>query len=294
MCVVVPVRDGAEALDRCLAALDGQDYPPELLSVVVVDNASVEDVAAVVARHPRATLLRQPSGGSYAARNLALRGARAEVLAFTDADCDPLPDWVSASVGSLTAEPRAAMVGGAVQLTYEHGRPVSACELFEAVQGFPQERYLERYRFAVTANMTAWRATFDEVGPFGEELVSGGDHEWGNRVAAAGGLQRYAPAAVVRHPARATWDEALRKWRRVSSGRVATHRSSGGRRRDAARVVWREGKSVLLEVGRSLRYPQLPTPAARVRYLAAHTAYRTITAAAFTRELAASLGRRRG
>lgn len=274
------MRDGAAALERCLTALDAQDHPADRLSVLVVDNGSTEDVASVVARHPRAVLLSQPRGGSYAARNTGIAASTSEVLAFTDADCEPRPDWVSAAVAALSAPPRAAMVGGAVELTYEHGRPVTACELFEAVRGFPQQQYVEQYRFAVTANMVTWRRTIEEVGDFDLEILSGGDYEWGNRVAAAGGLQRYAPSAVVRHPARSTWGESVRKWRRVARGRIAMGYTERVRF-ELTRLVWREGRAILLEVPRSLRYEQLRSPGQRARYLAANAVHHLIAVRTF-------------
>lgn len=291
--VIVPVRDGAALLDRCLSALDRQDHPHDHLQVIVVDNRSVEDIAAVVAQHPGVLLLHQPDGGSYAARNLALRSARGEVLAFTDADCDPAPDWVSSAAAGLAAPPRAAMVGGAVELTFEHGRPVTACELFEAVQGFPQEMYLRDYHFAVTANMVTWRETFDLVGEFDGTLMSGGDTDWGRRVHAAGGEQRYVPTAVVRHPARATWGEAVRKWRRVADGRLRSGLGAGWGRYALAQVVWWEGKSLVQELAGARRHPQLVGPLARGRYLLAHSAWRGTTALLFARAFFATFLPRR-
>lgn len=288
--VIVPVRDGSAALDRCLAALARQDYPHDLLSVVVVDNGSSEDVAAVVARHPGVVFAEQPHGGSYAARNRGLEASTGEVVAFTDADCDPLPGWVTASVAELVGPPRAAMVGGAVELVYPRGRPVTACELFEAVQAFPQQRYLERYGFAATANMVTWRETLELVGPFDQELLSGGDFEWGSRVAAAGGVQRYAAEAVVLHPARSTWRESVRKWRRVARGRATTGYRGSRVRFELTRGIWREVRSAVLELGRSGRHPQLAARGSRARYLAAHTTCRAITAAVLTRALVATLG----
>ena len=75
--VIVPVKDGAAALDRCLTALDAQDYPGRA-QVVVVDNASTEDVGAAVAAHPGVALLREERRGSYAARNTGLAAATGE------------------------------------------------------------------------------------------------------------------------------------------------------------------------------------------------------------------------
>jgi hypothetical protein len=63
-----------------------------------------------------------------------------------------------------------------------------------------------------------WRDVVERVGEFDAALKSGGDAEWSRRVTASGGTQRYAPQAVVRHPARASWGEVRDKNRRVTAG----------------------------------------------------------------------------
>ena len=223
--VIVPVRDGADALAGCLSALAAQTYPAERVEVIVVDDGSTEELAAALPDDPRFRLLVQAPAGSYAARNTALAVATGEVCAFTDGDCLPEPTWLARAVQALDEPPRADMVGGAVRLYFLDaaggldGVPRSGTELYEARHAFPQERYVTLERFAVTANMVVRRSSLDRAGPFDARLLSRGDAEFGQRLARGGGTQRYAPAAVVRHPARASWPELETKLRRTSAGR---------------------------------------------------------------------------
>ena len=223
--VVVPVRDGAGALAGCLAALAAQTYPPGRVEVIVVDDGSTEDLAPAVPDDPRFRLLVQAPAGSYAARNAALAVASGEVCAFTDGDCLPEPTWLARAVEALDAPTPVDMVGGAVRLYFRDaaggldGVPGSGTELYEAHHAFPQERYVTAERFAVTANMVVRRSSLDRAGPFDARLLSRGDAEFGQRLARGGGSQRYAPAAVVRHPARASWPELRAKLARTSAGR---------------------------------------------------------------------------
>ena len=87
--VVIPARDCQEELDRTLAALSVQTYPPELLSVVVVDDASSPPLA-VPALAPAATRLLRlddaQSHGSGRARHAGAQSATADVILFLDAD----------------------------------------------------------------------------------------------------------------------------------------------------------------------------------------------------------------
>jgi GT2 family glycosyltransferase len=151
-------------------------------------------------------------------------------VAFTDADCRPARDWLRAAVRALQEDPPADVVGGAVELVYDSGRPAGGAEWYEHLHGFPQEDYVRR-GFAVTANLVTRRSVLERVGPFDASLASGGDAEWGRRVTSAGGILRYAADARVSHPARATREALIRKGRRTTRG-VATKalRLPGGRR----------------------------------------------------------------
>ena len=76
-------------------------------------------------------------------------------------------------------------------------------ELFERIElNFSQKAKLEKYQFAMTANLFTFKSVIDKIGNFDSSLKSGGDREWGQRVFAAGYKQVYAEDARVAHPAR--------------------------------------------------------------------------------------------
>lgn len=216
--VVVPVRDDAERLRLCLQALEAQRFPPERYEVRVVDNGSQEDVSGAAAGFPRTVVLRESQPGSYAARNRGLAQARGEVVAFTDADCLPEPDWLACGVAALGREPRPGLVAGRIDVFFrEPGRP-RAAEVVDALIGFPQRLFVEQRRFGATANVFTRRDVLDAVGPFDARLKSAGDVEWGQRVHAAGYPVAYADDAVVRHPARDNLRALVRRVLRVTGG----------------------------------------------------------------------------
>ncbi|WP_170151903.1 glycosyltransferase family 2 protein [Subtercola boreus] len=116
--VVVPVRNDAFALARCLEALSRQSRLPD--EIIVVDNGSTDDgpdgggahdLRAVAARWG-ARLLHEPEPGILAASTTGYDAARFSVIARLDADTLPPPEWIASGLAVLSARPEIAAVTG--------------------------------------------------------------------------------------------------------------------------------------------------------------------------------------
>jgi glycosyltransferase involved in cell wall biosynthesis len=88
---IITAHDYESYVGLALRSVLEQDYPPELLDVVVVDDGSTDATAAVVEaiadEHPgRVTLIRQENRGLVGATNTALAAACGELVAICDAD----------------------------------------------------------------------------------------------------------------------------------------------------------------------------------------------------------------
>jgi len=102
-------------VERALLSALSQEYPEQLLRVIVVDDGSTDDTAAVVSgvarRHPgRVLLISQANGGLRAAMNRALDEATADLVALLDADDVWLPGKTRVQVQALRDEPELGMV----------------------------------------------------------------------------------------------------------------------------------------------------------------------------------------
>ncbi|WP_420369568.1 glycosyltransferase family 2 protein [Curtobacterium sp. L1-20] len=106
--VVVPVRDDAVLLRRCLGALSAQTVPPD--EVVVVDNGSRDDSAAV-AQGAGATVLTERVRGIARASARGYDHATGDVLVRLDADSVPPPGWIADAL-RLLEDPGVVAVTG--------------------------------------------------------------------------------------------------------------------------------------------------------------------------------------
>lgn len=109
--VIVVSYDRSADLRLCLQALVATGYPA--LEVIVVDNASVDDAAAVAASFPQVKLIRsQVNLGFGGGADLGLAHATGEYVALIQNDAVVEPDWIRGLVRFLEAHPDSAAAGG--------------------------------------------------------------------------------------------------------------------------------------------------------------------------------------
>jgi glycosyltransferase involved in cell wall biosynthesis len=218
--VIIPVYNDAKRLTLCLSALEQQTYPQAQYEVIVIDNASdpEQNIAGVVAQFGQTIAAYEAVPGSYAARNTGIDIARGEVIAFTDADCIPAPNWIETGVSALLSTPNCGLVAGRIEIFFQNPDCLTSVELYESVMAFQQQEHLEKYQYGSTANVFTFKRVLNQVGRFDAAVKSNGDYEWGRRVAAAGFQQRYAADVCIAHPARRTFAELFKRTTRLAGG----------------------------------------------------------------------------
>jgi glycosyltransferase involved in cell wall biosynthesis len=195
--ICVSTRNRAWMLEEMFAALHAQDIT-EPFEVSITDDGSTDDTPAMLQRLAaeapfKVTCHRnETSLGPAAGRNLAAKHASAPFLAFTDDDCRPEPEWLSAGYRSVSRG-SAVVVGQVLPIKNKQPRTPIA----RVVRS-------RHWRF-FTTSATFYRASdFAAAGGFDENYtgVGGEDTDLGLRVCKAGAEPRYEPRAVVRHPVR--------------------------------------------------------------------------------------------
>jgi mycofactocin system glycosyltransferase len=220
--VLIPVRDRAALLDRCLSAV-GDGYP-----VLVVDDGSSDPgaVAAVAAAHGAALVRRPVNGGPGAARNTGLLSVTTDLVAFLDSDCLPEPGWIERLAAHL-ADPAVAaaaprMVAVPAGPSWAGRYTTAACCLD---LGGAEARVMPgtRVAYVPTAALVIRRAAL--TGGAGAGIGRGGGAgagtvfdpalRWGEdvdlvwRLHAAGWRIRYDPAVRVSHHEPGGWAALL-------------------------------------------------------------------------------------
>jgi glycosyltransferase involved in cell wall biosynthesis len=249
--VVVPTRNRAALLERLLHALDRQTHPN--YEVVVVDDASRDDTGRVLNAWSEGSPLRRwmsfaDPRGSYAARNAGWRWAEAPLIAFTDDDCVPEPNWLEALVGAM---PETGVVGVQGRTIVRDGRVTPFTHQIEQTRGGPPYR---------TCNILYTRTELERLGGFDESFRWYADNIFGLRARTAGEI-RFAADATVVHPPRP------REWRSRADWLARFHADA------RHRAVLRELGEERIDVGRSALPLLLWVARPLVKQLRAHTAF---------------------
>lgn len=233
--VIIPVYNGEADLPALLECLWAQRYPHDRVEYVIVDNGSHDRTAALLqhalptARDRHITLHLGWEGtiqSSYAARNAGIRLAQADLLAFTDADCRPEPQWLTELVQPF-ADPQVGLVAG---------------EILALPGSTALERYAERKQvlsqthtlnhpfrpYGQTANLAVRRQALVESGLFRPYLTTGGDADlcWRVLQSQTWTIQR-AERAIVRHRHRETLKDLAQQWRRYGRSNGYLHELHG-------------------------------------------------------------------
>jgi glycosyltransferase involved in cell wall biosynthesis len=197
MAIVICAYNAAATLEECLDHTCSLDYGP--LEIIVVDDGSTDATASIVARHPRARLVRIEHSGLAAARNAGFRCASSEVVAYLDADAYPSPEWPYYLALSFDSS---LVVGAGGPNVSPPGDPLGSRRVANAPGG-PAHVLVsdDRAEHVPGCNMAFWR----------DVLVEDVDFCW--RVIDRGGQIGFHPAALVWHHRRPTARAYLRQQR---------------------------------------------------------------------------------
>lgn len=219
--VIIPARNEEKNIGQLLKALLQQDFPAEKLEIMVVDDHSEDQTAAIVAGFSKVHLLqlREESLNSYKKKALekGVAAACGELIVCTDADCIPTKEWLSELVRNyLTRD--AVFVAAPVVLTNE-GSLLGRFQTldFLVLQGITGAGIQQgNFSMANGANMAYPKKIFEEVEGYRgvDKLASGDDFFLVHKIA-----KRYpgkiifvkSPDAIVKTAALPHWKDFIQQ-----------------------------------------------------------------------------------
>lgn len=218
--VIIPTRDRARLLDRCLRSVAALEDPPD--EVLVIDNGSTDSTLDVVASHRengagRLSLHHEPTPGLLSGRHRGVKEARGDILVFIDDDVELDRSWMSAIKEAFSDE-ATALVCGPSHGRYEieppdwweplwvHDEEGSRCEWLSLLD-LGRERRIVDPSFVWGLNFSIRRSALDGLGGFHPDNMPSelerfqGDGEAGltRQARASGALAVYHPQAAVSH-----------------------------------------------------------------------------------------------
>lgn len=114
--VVIVNLNGKDMLGPCLESIEKQTYDPEMVEVILIDNASTDgSVEMVREQFPRVrVLVNDKNVGFSPAVNQAARVANGEILALLNNDAIADPNWISSGVAYLQSHDEVGCVGSLI------------------------------------------------------------------------------------------------------------------------------------------------------------------------------------
>lgn len=195
--IIIPAYNAEYHLDNCLEALQNQDYSEDDVEIIVVDDGSTDDTSGTAERRG-VRVLHQENRGPATARNLGAIEARGDIILFTDADCVPDPNWVTAMLAPFKNNDVCGVMG---RYRTHQGELTAQFAQLEFEDRYMRLQRQERTDFVATYSAAFRRAIFLGEGGFNESYrrADNEDVELSYRLAEKGYHLVFTQAAIVYH-----------------------------------------------------------------------------------------------
>jgi len=191
--VVVPTRNEAQHIERCIRSLMDQDYPRNLYEILVVDGMSNDDSKEIIQllskNYSNIFFLANPNLLTSFGLNIGIRESKAGIVIILGTHSFVMPDFIRRNLEILEKSGADCVGGPIVSL----GETYVASTISLAMSspfgvGDALFRYAESEGYVDTVAFGAYkRAVFEKIGLFDEELARDQDDEFNYRLRKAEG-----------------------------------------------------------------------------------------------------------
>jgi glycosyltransferase involved in cell wall biosynthesis len=209
--IIIPCRNEAGYIERCLDSILASDYPTARLDILVADGRSTDGTREILERycaeHPSVRMLDNPQGTTPTGLNVAIRASSGTIVIRMDAHVIYPRDYVRLLVDGLYAT-GADNVGGVLETLPAEDTPVGRAIALGMSHPFGVGNSHFRVGVAERRDVDTVpfgcfrREVFDRVGLFDEELIRNQDDEFNFRIISRGGRVLLLPEVSCRYYAR--------------------------------------------------------------------------------------------
>jgi cellulose synthase/poly-beta-1,6-N-acetylglucosamine synthase-like glycosyltransferase len=196
--IIIPAYNEEKTIEVCIQSLLGLTYPKNRYEILIVDNNSTDDTPQIIQKY-EVLYLREKNQSPAAARNLGIKKAKGEIIAFIDADCVADKNWLINLIKGFNTNTKIAGVGGKIRVF----RPSNMIEKFGNLHLYNQNKFVKgtegQLPFLASGNCAYKTGILKKVGLFDTSFITSEDNDLGWRVHFLGYQLAYAPKAIVYH-----------------------------------------------------------------------------------------------
>lgn len=172
--VIIPSYNRATPLLRAIHSVYNQTLPPD--EVIIIDDGSTDNTRQIVTEtFPHANYRYQPNRGVSAARNLGIKLAQGEWLAFLDSDDEWLPGKLAQQYNTMNTQSGVKIIH-TNETWIRYGQRVNQMKKHTKYGGMIFRQCLPRCIISPSSVMVH-RGIFDEIGNFDENLPACEDYD---------------------------------------------------------------------------------------------------------------------
>ena len=234
--IIMPIRNEEEFISKSLISILNQNYPSNLMEIIVVDGRSTDKTKEIVLKFIEETkthkilLLDNPFKIVPFALNIGIKCAKGDIIIRVDGHCEIQPDYIKRCVECLK-KTGADCVGGVIEaigMTYL-AKAIGLAQ--SSVFGVGDSIFrigTKKGKYVATLAFGAYlRDIFERIGYFDEELVCNQDDEFNYRLIQAGGKIYLEPSIKTIYYCRTNLKDLAKQYFRYGFWKVRVFQKRG-------------------------------------------------------------------
>jgi glycosyltransferase involved in cell wall biosynthesis len=226
--IAMPAYNEENYIEACIASVKAQDYPADLIEILVADGRSTDRTREILAEmsavDPRIKMIDNPERLQAAGLGHMVKQAQGDVIVRMDVHCEYAPDYVRKCVETMERT-GADNVGGAQRAKAKTPFQRALCALLTSPLGVGGAKYrsADAEGFVDTVFLGAFRRKiFETVGLWDPKAITNEDAELNQRILESGGQIYLSRDIVVHYYPRDSYKTLAKQYYKYGRGRART------------------------------------------------------------------------